>query len=64
MSIKTTGTIEFKDIATPSAPASGTHIVYFKADGKAYYMGSDGVETALTGTVDSMDNILASQVFA
>jgi hypothetical protein len=41
------GTVEFKQQATPSTPASGYNRVYAKPDGKVYNLTSAGVEAEL-----------------
>lgn len=40
---------------TPSTPASGKRLVYAKADGKMYHLGSDGIERLLSGHVSLID---------
>ena len=40
----TAKSIYLQEVATPGTPDSGYGVVYFKADGKLYYMGDGGVE--------------------
>lgn len=40
--------VRLPEIATPSTPASGTGLIYFKSDGKPYSLNDSGVETDLT----------------
>lgn len=40
--------LNFLKAPAPATPAAGTVVVYFKADGLAYYKGEDGVEHAFS----------------
>ena len=45
--------ITMNQIATPSSPAAGTDKIYFKADGNAYILNTNGTESILTSSLPS-----------
>jgi len=43
-SLRNAGLLEVKEIATPTTPATGYGRIYFKTDGRLYYLNDAGVE--------------------
>lgn len=53
--------IEIAEVTTPSTPASGYGKIYFKSDGKPYYLNDSGVESLFgTGTGSGGTNFISN----
>lgn len=61
--VHTSGFVAFGQIATPAAPAAGRQRLYFKADGRPYYIDSTGTERAVgsgSGSGGGATNLLTN----